>query len=254
MNSLVSKFVTVWIHPWQAMENVKKQGYQENPEATGVVGSLSNLLSNIKSSLLFVFLMGVLSGAITLIYSIAMPATLPPHTTKTMIVVAALVVPVLSSFIGAFFVWAIINGILKGCMSEYGSTYHLLAVVSAFSPVSALLSNIPGTLFLGVTVGNVLTILLNIWVAVVVVGGVIIVRQTPFWRTIVWFTLIFGFLLITGVALRGAAQREMQRGSGFNDFGAADFGGATDDLGATSDELEKQLQELSEKAKEAPKK
>src|SRR5690349_14482200 len=155
MNSLISKFMAVWLHPWQAMENVKTQGYQEN------VG----FFANIKPSMLFVFVMGLVSGIISAI-GITLHPPVGPQPTKAMIALTVLLIPIISSFIASFFFWLVVNGILKGRVSEYGLTYHVVALITAFSPLAALLSLIPGTLFLGLTVGGILAGLVNIWAAV----------------------------------------------------------------------------------------
>src|SRR5262245_58708321 len=108
MNSLVNKFVTVLIHPWQAMEEVKTEG-----EA-----------SNIKSAMIFVLVMGLISGIITTVWGLIIP---PPQVagggvSKWSILIATPLVPIVSfllSFVGAFILWGFVHGLLKGSMMEY---------------------------------------------------------------------------------------------------------------------------------------
>jgi len=232
MNSLVSKFMAVWLHPCQAMTAVKDEG-----EDAGIV-----------SSMIFVVLMGLLSGIITSVLAMVVPAAAVPGTSKAMAWLAVLVVPVVSflgSFIGAFIIWGLVDGVLKGSSPQYKTAYRLLALLAAFSPVSALLSPIP-------KVGQYLAIAVNIWATIVMIQGIIIVRDTPKAKTWVTCGILFSLLFTLGIFARLAAQRQLQNGGpgGFNDLGAGtDLGGPTDDLGATSDKLEEQLQGMADKAK-----
>lgn len=229
MNSLVSKFMVVWLHPWQAMNQVKEEGEQ----------------SSIVPAMIFVLTMGVLSGIITAIFGLVLPSAAIPGASKATSLLAVIVVPLVSfigSFIGAFIIWGIVDGILKGTTAEYKTAYRLLALLAAFSPVSALLSPIP-------KVGQYLAILVNIWATIVMIQGIVLVRETPKIKTWVTCGILFAALFTLGIFARVAAQRQAQLGGGFNDFNSADFNAPTDDLGATSDDLEKQLQELAEKAK-----
>jgi hypothetical protein len=58
---------------------------------------------------------------------------------------------------------------------------------------------------------------------------------------------------------RIVAQRQLQAGNGFGTLGSAptdsnlDVASPSDDLGETSDNLDKELQDLADKAKTAPK-
>ncbi len=236
MNSMVSKFMAVWLHPWQAMAQVKEEGQD----------------ASIVPSMIFVLVMGVISGIFTAILSMIIPSAAVPGTSKAMSLMAILIVPLVSfigSFIGAGIIWAITSGLLRGSLAEYKTSYRLLALLAAFSPVTSLINPIPGNLFLGFTVGSLLALLINISATAVMVKGIIIVFETPFVRTIVTCVILFGLLMTVGIAARIAAQRQLQGGpGGFNEFGSADYG-ASDDLAATSDDLEKQLQELADKAK-----
>lgn len=229
MNSLISKFMSVWLHPWQAMEGVKQEG--EN--------------ASIVPSMIFVVVMGLVSGLITSIWGTVLPAAVP-GATKATVWLATLVVPLVSflgSFVGAFIIWGLVDGLLRGTSSQYKTSYRLLALLAAFYPVSSLLSGIP-------KVGQWLAIVINVWSTVVMIRGIIIVRDTAPVRTWVTCGILFSFLFTLGIFARMEAQRQLQNGpGGFNDFGASDFGGPIDDLGATSDNLEEQLQGLAEKAK-----
>jgi hypothetical protein len=153
----------------------------------------------------------------------------------------------IGSFVGAFIIWGLIDGFLRGTASQYKISYRLLAFLAAFSPVSALLSPIP-------KVGQYLAIAVNLWATIIMIRGIIIVRDTPSVRTWVICGILFALLFSIGVFARLAAQRQFQAGApGFSDFaGEEDFG----DEGLTgTDDLDKQLESLAEKAKaEEPKK
>jgi hypothetical protein len=228
MNSIVSRFMAVWMHPLDAMNAVKQEG-----EEIGIVPSM-----------IFVLIMGALSAVIAGTLSSIIPGAVPPNMTKGMIWTSALFVFLFSfvgSFLLAFFIWWLVNGILKGTMAEYKITYRFLALLAAFYPVAALLSPIP-------KVGPWLATAVNIWSTIILIQGIIIVRDTQKVKT--WVTCVILFLTLFTLAFfaRLAAQRDFASGGGFNEFGASDFGG-TDDLGATSDDLEQQLQGLADKAK-----
>ncbi len=233
MNSLISQFMAVWLHPWDAMSRVKEDGEE----------------AGIAPSILFVIVMGLVSGLITSILGSLIPSAAVPGASKATIWLAVLVMPVaslLGSFIGTAIVWSfLLYGLLRGSWSQFKVVYRLMALLSAFSPVSSLLSPIP-------KVGTYLAIALTIWMTIVMIKGIIIVCDTAPVRTWVTCIVFFGLLLLLGFVARMAAQRELAANGpgGFNDYGTTDFGGATDDLGATSDNLEKDLQGLAEKAKE----
>ncbi|MCG3204480.1 MAG: hypothetical protein KCHDKBKB_01195 [Elusimicrobia bacterium] len=236
MNSIISKFVAVWLHPWQTMESVKQEG--EN--------------ASIGSSMIFVVVMGLLSGIITSVFGMFLPNPALAGASKAAAWLAAPMVPLvlfISSFISAFFIWALVDGILRGTVPQYKTSYRLWALVSAFSPASSLLSPIP-------KVGQWLGILIFIWGTVVMIRGIIIIRDTPPVRTWVTCGVLFAFLFSLGLVARMAAQRQLGTNPGeFGEFGAGEFGAATDDLGEASDKLEEQLKELTEKAKaDQPKK
>jgi hypothetical protein len=227
MNSLISKFMATWLHPWDAMQSVKQEG-----ETASIVPSM-----------VFIVVIGLLSGVITSILGMFLPAAAVPGASKAAVWLAVIVVPVVSfigSFIGAFIIWALVDGVLKGTTPQYKTAYRLLALLAAFSPVSALLSPIP-------KVGQYLAIAVNIWATIVMIRGIIIVRDTPPVRTWVTCGILFAFLFTLGIFARMAAQRQFQNG-GFGDLGPA-TGAPADDLGTASDNLEKQLQDLADKAK-----
>lgn len=231
MNSLISKFVTVWLHPWDAMGQVRQEGEE----------------AGIGSSMVFIVIMGLISGIITAAVGMVLPPATLGGGSKAAVWLAVVVVPLVSfigSFIGAFIIWGLVDGVLKGSSSQYKTAYRLLAVLAAFSPVSALLSPIP-------KVGQYLAIAVNIWATIVMIRGIIIIRDTPPVRTWVTCGILFAFLFALGIFARVAAQRQFQSGgpTGFGDFGASGLGAPEDDLGATSDDLDKQLQELADRAK-----
>ncbi len=232
MNSIVSRFMSVWLHPMDAMSGVKQEGDD----------------AGIAPSMIFVVVMGIISGVITSLMGTFISSAAVPGASKATVWLAALVVPIVSflgSFIGAFIIWGLVDGVLKGTASEYKTAYRLLALLAAFSPVSALLSPIP-------KVGQWLAIAVNIWATLVMIQGIIIVRDTPKVKTWVTCGILFAFLFALGIFARIAAQRQLATGGFNNEFGANDFGGPTDDLGATSDNLEQQLQGLADKAKNEP--
>jgi hypothetical protein len=237
MNSIVAKFIGTWLHPWQSMDMLKLEGED----------------ASIKPAMIYIVVLGLISGLITSLYGVFLPSAAIPGTSKAAAWLALALVPAVSfigSFIGAFIIWGLVDGWLKGTQAQYKTAYRLLAVLAAFSPVSALLAPIP-------RVGQYLSIAVNIWATIVMIRGIIIVRDTPRVRTWVICLSLFVFLFAVGLMARIAAQRQLATG---NNFGA--FGGATDstldtttpadDLGETSDNLDKELQDLADKAKKAP--
>ena len=219
MNSLVGKFVSTWTRPWAAMQGVKEQSAE----------------TSIAPSMLFVIVMGLISGLITAIMGTIFPA---PGAGRGIVWLAVAVVPLASfigSFIAAFIIWALVDGVLRGSAIQYKSSYRIIALLAAFSPVSALLSPIP-------KVGPYLAILVNIWATVVMIQGIIIVMDTPKVRTWVACVLIFGFLLLLTILARVAAQRQLPGNGSIGGFGASDeFGAPTG--------LDKELEDLANKSK-----
>jgi hypothetical protein len=186
--------------------------------------------------MIFVVIMGIVSGLITSILGSVIPGAAVPGASKATIWLAALVVPIVSflgSFIGAFIIWGLVDGILKGTATEYKTAYRLLALLAAFSPVSALLTMIP-------KVGQYLAVAVNIWATIVMIQGIIIVRETPKVRTWVTCGILFAFLFIVGLAARVAAQRQLA--------GGPDFGAGVGDNYSASD-LDKELENLANQAK-----
>lgn len=230
MGNLVSMFLGAWLHPWKTMEAISTEGYTENPGA----GALGNLWANIKKYALFVVVMGLVSGLITAIVGMFLPQAAAAAGNKMYVWLAVLVVPVVSflgSFLGALIIWALVDGLLSGKMAGYGLSYKLIAVLAAFSPVSAIVAPIP-------VAGQYLAILLNIWATVVMIIGIITVRKTSVVRTWVVCGVLFAFLFLLGIFARVAAQRQFSAGP---DFGAG-FG---DDAGLGGDNLDAQLEELA---------
>jgi hypothetical protein len=226
MNNLVGKFVSMWTRPADAMRSVKEEGD----------------LVSLAPSMIFIVVMALISGVITAIWGMIVP---PPGLSggpSGAVWMAALFVPLASfigSFIGAFIIWGLVDGLLNGTAAQYKLSYRMLALLAAFSPVSALLAPIP-------KVGQYLAIAVNLWATIVMIRGIIIVRETRPVRTWVVCGLIFGLLFTIGLFARVAAQRQVAGGQpGFNDF-ASD-----EDLGLDED-LDAKLDDLANDAKKAP--
>lgn len=232
MGNLVGMFVGAWLHPWKTMEAIRAEGYADAPAGGG-------LWANIKKYALFIVAMGLISGLITSIMGTIMP---PPQATgnKGLIWLMVVIIPLFSflgSFLGALIVAALVDGLLSFKVQQYGLSYKLIAVLAAFSPVSALVAGIPVAVG-GATVGQILSIGLNLWATAVMVGGIIIVRRTPVVRTVVVCGLLFLFLLLLSIFARVASQRQLA--------GNANLGGGfSDNAGFGGDDLDRQLENLS---------
>ena len=229
---MLHRFINAWLHPWRTMHEVREEG----PDAS------------IKFAMIFVVVMTLLSGLIRAILASFQP--LPPDFPFGRGAVWSLVIliPLFSfvgSFIGAFFVWAVTDGIINGTKAEYKTAYRIFAVLAAFSPVSALVAGIPGNIIGQFTVGQALALAINIWALAVMVGGVIVVRQTPVVKSVVAWVLVIlgGFLLLLTLSAAVATQAPGQ--GGFGELGLEGDG----DLGLGED-LDRELQGLAERARE----
>ena len=189
----------------------RAEGYTETPGA----GGISNLLANIKKYMMFVIVMGLVSGIITAVVGMFLPPA-GATGTRAYVWLAVAVVPIVSfvgSFLGAIIIWALVDGLLSGKMSEYGLSYKLIAVLAAFSPISAIVAPIPA-------VGQYLAIALNVWATIVMIIGIIAVRKTSVVRTWVVCGVLFAFLFLLDVFARIAAQRQFAGpGGGVPEFG-----------------------------------
>ena len=226
MGNIVGMFLGAWFRPWATMDGIRAEGYTETP------GGLAGLFANIRKYMVFVVVMGLISGLITAIVGMLLPAASPTGS-KAVVWLAVLVVPLVSfigSFLGALIIFALVDGILKGKMDGYGLSYKLIAVLAAFSPVSAAVAPIPG-------VGQYLAIALNIWATIVMIIGIIAVRKTGVVRTWVVCGLLFAFLFLLGVFARIAAQRQ---------FAGPDLGAGFGDEAGLGDNLDQQLENLAE--------
>ncbi len=226
MNSIISRFVAMWARPFGVMNDVKMEGED----------------ASIKPYIVFIVVMGLVSGLISAIEGMFVPgAAAAAGGSKATVWLAVLVMPLVSfvgSFIAAFLIWWLTDGVLQGTKSQYKTAYRILAVLAAFTPIATLLGPIP-------KVGQYLAIAVNLWATIVMIKGIIIVRETPPVRTWVTCGILFIMLFVLGIFARVAAQRQLAGGpAGFGEFG----GEPADELGATSDELEKQLQDLANKA------
>lgn len=232
VQSIVQRFLNTILHPWATMGQIAGEGEG----------------GSIKSSIIFVVGMGLVSGIITSIVGMFLP--LPPGAGSRAIVwLSVVLVPLLSvigSFIGAAIVWVLVDGLLKSTSSQYKASYRIVAALAAFSPISAIVSGIPGSLGGGFTVGQILALGINVWATIVLIGGIIIVRQTSKVRTIVTCAIIFLIAITLGVMARIATEQQLNAGAGnFPDFGAE---------GGLDEDLQRQLDELANQAKtEQPK-
>jgi hypothetical protein len=224
MGNVIGKFVGVLVHPWASMSAVRAEG--EN--------------ASLKPAIIFVVIMGVISGVISSIWGFITPP--PPvvagQVSKLSILLAIPLVPAISfllSFVGAMVLWGLVHGLIKGTQSEYKTIYRLFALLAAFSPLNALLSPIP-------TVGPWLGVAINIWGIVVLIRGIMIVVGTPPVRTGVVLGLIFLALLALGLVFRAETQRQLA--SGGPGFGGTDV----NDLG-DEEALNKELQDMANRAK-----
>jgi hypothetical protein len=227
MGNIVNKMLGVLLHPWESMGVVKSEG-------DGV---------GLKPSILFIVIVGVVSGVISSIWGFILPP--PPvaagEVSRWSILLAIPLVPLISfllSFVGAFILWGLVLGFLKGSSADYRTMYRLFALLSAFSPLNALLSPIP-------TVGPWLGVAINIWGVVVLIRGIILVFSTPPVRSGVILGLIFLALLALGLVFRAETQRQLAGGP---DFAGLNTGANFDDLG-DEEALNKELEEMANKAK-----
>jgi hypothetical protein len=238
MNSIVTKFVTTLLHPWQAMNMVKLEGED----------------ASIAPAMIYVTVMGFISGIITAAYSYFLPSAAIPNAPRWTALLAIIELPAVAfigSFIGTFIVWGLIDGWLKGTGPQYKTNYRMLALLATFSPLSSLVGPIP-------KIGQYLLIAVNIWGTIVMIRGILIVRDTPKVRTWVVCLSLFVFLFAVGLLARVVAQQQLRSGNGLGTIGAApdanlDVASPSEDLGETSDNLDQELQDLADKAKAAPK-
>ena len=231
MNNLIGKFMLIWMHPKDALANIKEEG-----ESAAMAPSL-----------VFVSVMAFLSAGIASIGLVIHPPQMAAGISKpAMFATTMLLLPLLTvvaSFLGTLLLWVVVNGALKGTLAEYKTTYRVFAITTAFSPVAALLNLIP---MAGVYLGWAV----NIWGILILIYGLTVVRETPTLRTWLICGGMFVLLIILAAAARYVSQNPQQFGgrSQFDDFAASDFNDDFNDEGGT-DELEKQLKELADKAK-----
>lgn len=230
MGNILGMFFGAWLRPWQTMEGIRGEGYSEG-------SGISNFVANTKKYMAFVIVMGLLSGLITALVGTFIPPA-GAAAGGAFVWLAVVVVPLVSfigSFLGALIIWALVDGLLSGKASGYAMSYKLIAVLAAFSPISAILAPIP-------TIGQYLAIALNVWATVVMIVGIIIVRKTSTVRTVVVCGVLFAFLFLLGVFARVAAQRQFAGGPALPDFGA--------DAGLGADNLDQQLEDLANQAQQ----
>ncbi len=228
MGNLVGMFLGAWFRPWATMDAIRAEGYTETPGGGGIAG----LLSNIRKYMMFVIVMGLISGIVTAAVGMFVPPA-GAAGTRAYVWLAVLIVPLVSfigSFLGALIIWALVDGLLSGKMSGYGLSYKLIAVLAAFSPISAAVAPIPA-------IGQYLAIALNVWATVVMIIGIIAVRKTGVVRTWVVCGVLFAFLFLLGVFARIAAQRQFAGGGPGLELGT--------ETGAAGDNLDQQLEDLA---------
>lgn len=233
MSWFIATFIGTWALPFKQYQKLKEEGLE----------------ASIKPYVIYVLLVGVIAGLITAIGGqFGPPMTIAGEVMpKWMVWLSIVIVPLVSligSFVGSFIVWAIITGIVFGTLSQYKSIYRVLAILSAFSPVSALLGFIP-------VAGQYLGFALNLWAIVLMIVGVIIVLQTPPIRTAIVLGLVFAVIFAFVIAARVLANRQLTAGG--PDFGEFDtLGNEEDNL--TDEQLDKELEALANQAKEDAKK
>jgi hypothetical protein len=225
MGNVIGKFLGVVLHPWSSMAAVRAEG--EN--------------ASLKPAIVFVLIMGLISGVISTIWGFIIPP--PPvvsgQVSKLSILLAIPLVPAISfalSFVGAFVLWGLVHGLLKGTSSEYKTIYRLFALLAALSPLNALLAPIP-------VAGSWIGLVINIWGIFILIRGIIIVVGTPPVRTEVILGIVFLILLAMGLAFRNETQRQLAGGSNFATGGT--------DIGDLGDEaaLDKELADMANRAK-----
>ncbi len=234
MTSLVGTFMSAWVRPWSALNEIKQQ----------------NASPTLKPYMMFVVVMGIVNGIIAAIVTSMQPAAALAPIPKVWAIVAVLVlVPVLAfvfSFIGAFFLWMFVDGAVTGTAENYRAMYRISALVSAFSPVTAIVGQIP-------KVGPWIAVAVNLWALVVTIQGVVIVRDARPVRA--WAAFIGLIVVLLGLALlaRLAEQPRTATPARYSDL---DLG--TDTTGSLpNDQLEKRLNDIAEQrqdgsAPEAP--
>ena len=113
-------------------------------------------------------------------------------------------------------------------------------MVEPMPAISAALASIP-------KVGAYIAIAINIWATVVMIQGLILVRETPKVRTWVTCLVIFGFLFLLGVLARVSAQRQLEGAPNFSEFNV----GEEEDT-AFDNELENRANQSAPAATSAP--
>lgn len=117
-----------------------------------------------------------------------------------------------------------------------------MALLAAFSPLSALLAPLP-------RVGTVLAVIINVWATIVLIRGIILVMDTPAVRTWILSILFFGLLILMGVAAQVATRQNLPGMAGLP-TGMEGMNPA--DMGAEDNQaLTQQLDALTEQAKKA---
>lgn len=231
MGNILGTFLGVLLSPIAQLRRLKEEG-----ESVGI-----------KSSVIFVLVMGVISGLLTAIIGMFVePAAIASgQIPKASLWLAVVLVPLFSllgCFISAFFFWGITDGLFKGSMDQYKTTVRLLALPSAYYPISALLGAIP-------KVGQYIGIAINVWILIYIVWGLIAVKAAKPVQTIVISIILAALLGLIGGLAYFSAQ---------NQLGRSQFDGFEGGLGAAGNEdfdLDALLQEEADKVVEqkAPK-
>ncbi len=228
---MISKFMSAWLHPFTTLNDLKAEGEG----------------ASIKSSMMFIVVMGVLGGVIASVMGMAFPPAniVSGEVPKWSLWLMIPVIPVasfLGSFIGAAVLWGLVSGLIKGSSSEYKTCYRILALIAAFSPVSALFSPIP-------KIGSYLAIAINIWAVIVMIQGLVIVMDTKAIRTWIVCGFVFGLLLLLTLYARVTAGNPMRAASAYPQFDTRGTAMGDEELGLGEESLDKKLQSLAEKAK-----
>jgi hypothetical protein len=219
MNNMLQLFIGAWLHPWQTMGMVREQPQN----------------SSIKPTVVYIAVVGLISGIIAAVMGYVFPdarlaaSGLPKWSVLSSIVLLPLFY-LIGSFISSGIVWGVVTGFVNGTAEQFKTIYRLMAVPVAFYPVSTLLAPVP-------QVGQWLAIALNIWATVVLIGGVIIVMNTPKVRTIVTFVLIFLAFVALAFLASVFSRPQFPPSLAGNDLGAQNFDVTDEDLNAQLDDL-----------------
>lgn len=191
MMSMVNRFISVWVRPFDALREIKENG----------------AASGFWSTVVYVLILGVISGLISATMGIVFWTPNPYGYTKAQMWLAAFsgitISTLLTSFIVAGAIWGLVFGFLNSQWPQYKLSYLLFAAFVAFSPASALFSPIP-------KVGFWIGLAINLWAAIVLIKGIIIVFDTRPLRTWILCVLLGAIVALFAFQVRQEALRNTQ--------------------------------------------